>query len=148
MNPILLLGAALLATKFAGQGSAAKQLQFSPNGVGIKDGKLTVSMNVTNPAGTSINVDEAFLQIFIDDTAIGNINIVKGKGFTITKRGTTLVSLPIKLNAVGTIKFAAAEVRKFKASKSSAIPEKVTIKGNIVSMGVPFPINETVPLSL
>jgi hypothetical protein len=141
--PLLLLAAGAYALSAKRTETAAGKLSFTPKSVDLdKTNKtLKVTFSVLNPTNKAVNIQSLFGTVYADDKAIGTIE--QGKGFKITKLGRSDVSLPIKPNVVGLTSFLAKAILMKKARKVPTLK----VLGEVRSMGISAPINETVNLS-
>ena len=136
MNPLILGIGAWLLTLAKGQ-KTADRLEYSPKNLEIIKGKLVYKMDILNPTKNKLKVDSFFAGIFADDSKIGTIE--KGDPFTLEPNKRTTVSFPVKLNAVGLVKFA-MNIKKLAAMKFK-------VAGIARALGIDNPVTQDLSLN-
>lgn len=142
MDPILLLAAGALALPLIKKGTAASQLQFTPKNIlwSKTDKKLYFYIDILNPSKTELKVNAVFLTVFANDKKIGTIE--RNTPITIGGNKHTELKMTVHLSPVGTTIFIVDAV----INKGKKIEIKVL--GNIQSMGLQIPVNESYDFSL
>lgn len=142
MNPMLLLLGAGAIWYLSRKAGAAQNLQYYPQSVKIRQGKLYLLLEIVNPSFSAIDVNNVFLNFYsapanIEPREIGRTAITEK--FTINPNGSTTLEIPIQLNAAGLI-YLASDILTGKVNS-------IKMKGTINSMGVPVPVDQAVPIA-
>lgn len=94
-------------------------------------------MEILNPTKNKLKVDSFFAGIFADDSKIGTIE--KGEPFVLDPNKRTTVSFPVKLNALGLVKFA--------LSLSKLKDMKFKVSGIARALGMDNPVTQDLSLN-
>lgn len=137
---IALIAAAVLFAGVKGKQKTAEQLEFFPKSLALSKDKKTLWLivEVLNPTKRPLVIDFLFLTIKVGTVKVGSIE--RTTPFTIQKTGRTAVKLPVRISPVGLGKIIAMVIQGRK------IIFRVFGKGE--SNGIPFPVDEVIPLEL
>lgn len=115
----------------------ADRLEYNPKNLELINGKLIYKMDILNPTKNKLKVDSFFAGIFADDAKVGTIE--RGEPFTLLPNQRTTVKFPVKLNAVGLVKFA--------LSKTKLSQMKFKVAGIARALGIDNPVNQDLSLN-
>jgi LEA14-like dessication related protein len=115
----------------------ADRLEYSPKNLEIINKKLVYKMDILNPTKNKLKVDSFFGGIFADDAKIGTVE--KGDPFMLEPNKRTTVSFPVKLNAIGLLKFA-TNIKKLKEMKFK-------VAGIAHALGMDNPVSQDLSLN-
>ena len=137
MNPALLVFLGLGAYFYMKKANVANQLQYFPNKATIESGKLFFYLEVLNPTMTPLTINNIFLSFYSGVTFLGRTQVTTP--VTITKNGSTILRLPIKVSGAGIVALIGDWIK-------GTAPTSLKIDGTVTGEGVQVKIQQDVPL--
>lgn len=141
MRPIVtiaLIAGGYYALTALNKARGAGKLEFYPysvdfSGLTLTNWTFTVQIEVLNPSKVKQNINAIFGSVYAGSRQVARIQQTTPQ--TISKQGTTIINVPVKLTADGA-GYLLAQLAK------ANIPS-ITVKGTVDTMGIQVPFEQT-----